>query len=262
MRCVQNPQMALGQIPIADIQFDASSRDDIPAVLRGLQHLYCDDELLQRPRTDADQDAVPTARINPDVGRPGLQLWQVVVLAVLKQGLNCDCDRLAELASKHLDVRRMLGLPEGFAERRFTQRTVARNVGLLGPQLLAGINQLVVQAGLRVAGPAGAAAGQAVPAGDAETGAAGADDGGGAGRGRRGGGGAGGDRALDSLYGAAITAAWKEGVRRRGEPSPQVEGVNGGNRESGRFRRIFAVQQRARFIFLPGFRARPEAFGS
>ena len=28
----------------------------------------------------------------------------------------------------------MLGLPEGFAEQRFTQRTVARNVGLLGPQ--------------------------------------------------------------------------------------------------------------------------------
>ena len=143
MRCVQNPQMALGQIPIADIQFDASSRDDIPAVLRGLQYLYCDDELrqqvfdlleqqlLQRPRTDADQDAAPTARINPDVGRPGLQLWQVVVLAVLKQGLNCDYDLLAELASKHLDVRRMLGLPEGFAEQRFTQRTVARNVGLL-----------------------------------------------------------------------------------------------------------------------------------
>ena len=167
MRCVQNPQMALGQIPIADIQFDASSRDDIPAVLRGLQHLYCDDELrqqvfdlleqqlLQRPRTDADADAAPTARINPDVGRPGLQLWQVVVLAVLKQGLNCDCDRLAELAGKHLDVRRMLGLPDGFAEQRFTQRTVARNVGLLGPQLLAGINQLAVQAGLRVAGQAG-----------------------------------------------------------------------------------------------------------
>ena len=69
-------------------------------------------------------------------------------------------------------------------------------------------------------------------------------------------------RTLDSLYGAAISAAWKEGVRRRGEPSPQVEGANGGNRESGRFRRIFAVQRRARFIFLPGFRARPEAFGS
>ena len=167
MRCVQNAQMALGQIPIADIQFDASSRDDIPAVLRGLQHLYCDDELrqqvfdlleqqlLQRSGTDADADAAPAARINPDVGRPGLQLWQVVVLAVLKQGLNCDYDRLAELASKHLDVRRMLGLPEGFAEQRFTQRTVARNVGLLGPQLLAGINQLAVQAGLRVAGQAG-----------------------------------------------------------------------------------------------------------
>ena len=130
MRCVQNPQMALGQIPIADIQFDASSRNDIPAVLRGLQHLYCDDDLLQqvfdlleqqllqRPRTDADQDAAPTARINPDVGRPGLQLWQVVVLAVLKQGLTCDCDRLAELATAGVEeaeqeeIERWLGHAE------------------------------------------------------------------------------------------------------------------------------------------------------
>ena len=65
-----------------------------------------------------------------------MDLWQVLVLALLKQGIDCDFDRLAELASKHLDVRRMLGLPDGFAEPRFTHRTLARNVILLTPVLL------------------------------------------------------------------------------------------------------------------------------
>ena len=44
MRCVHNPQSCLGQTPIPDIQIDSHSRDDIPAVLKGLQHLYCDEK--------------------------------------------------------------------------------------------------------------------------------------------------------------------------------------------------------------------------
>ena len=83
------------------------------------------------------------------------------MLALLKQGLNCDFDRLAELANKHLDVRRMLGVAERFGEQRFAHRTVVRNVGLLSPQLLAEVNQIVVQAGLALAEPAAAGPRQA-----------------------------------------------------------------------------------------------------
>ena len=39
-----------------------------------------------------------------------MELWRILVLALLQQGINCDFDRLAELANKHLDVRRMLGI--------------------------------------------------------------------------------------------------------------------------------------------------------
>ena len=165
MKFVQNPQIALGTIPIADIELDPRSRDDIPAVLKGIQHLYCDDELreqvfallqehlLQSGGEAAEAAAQPAPKINPAVGRPGLDLWHVLVLTLLKQGINCDFDRLTELANKHLDVRRMLGLPDHFGEPRFAHRTLARNVELLTPELLAAVNQLVVRAGLRVAGP-------------------------------------------------------------------------------------------------------------
>jgi len=40
MRNILTPQMSFGQIEIADIQIDVSSRDDIPAILFGLQHIY------------------------------------------------------------------------------------------------------------------------------------------------------------------------------------------------------------------------------
>ncbi len=40
MRIVKNPQAQFGQVDIADIQFDARSRDDIPALLKGLQYIY------------------------------------------------------------------------------------------------------------------------------------------------------------------------------------------------------------------------------
>ncbi len=77
--------------------------------------------------------------------------WAVLVLALVKQGLGCDFDRLAELASQHMDLRRMLGI--GWLEwKEFTSRTVARNVQLLTPDLLRKMNREVVKAGQRLAG--------------------------------------------------------------------------------------------------------------
>ena len=40
MREVQKRQFQFGQVAIEDIWLDPKSRDDIPAVLKGLQHLY------------------------------------------------------------------------------------------------------------------------------------------------------------------------------------------------------------------------------
>ena len=42
MRVVQNEQMTVGEVDISKMKFDLKSRDDIPKILRGLQHLYMD----------------------------------------------------------------------------------------------------------------------------------------------------------------------------------------------------------------------------
>ena len=45
MRVIQNEQMQIGEVDISQIKFDPRSRDDIPKILKGLQHLYVNTEL-------------------------------------------------------------------------------------------------------------------------------------------------------------------------------------------------------------------------
>ena len=56
--------------------------------------------------------------INLKMGRPGKDLWRVLVVAVLQQGLGCDYDRLQELANRRQTVREMLGHSDGFYAER------------------------------------------------------------------------------------------------------------------------------------------------
>ena len=147
MREVESIQVELGAPFIKDIQIDTRSRDDIPALLRGLQHIYTD----QPTRTKVFE--LLNARVKPDIdretGRPGMALWQILVLSVLKQGLGCDYDRLQELANQHRTVREMLG--HGTLRYEYKLQTVIDNVSLLNAELLSEISRVVVQSGHEVA---------------------------------------------------------------------------------------------------------------
>ena len=94
MRQTRTPQLALGEARIEDIKLDHKSRDDIPAVLLGLQHLYSHEKTREKLFSLLDEHIVPST--NRNVGRPGMELWRILVMGVLKQGLGCDFDRLHE----------------------------------------------------------------------------------------------------------------------------------------------------------------------
>lgn len=145
MRKVQECQFGLGQVPIGEIDLDPKSRDDIPAVLRGLQLLYEE----RRPELWALLEAGVCPESDHRLGRPGMELWRILVLGVLKQGLACDFDRLHELANQHRTVRAMLGHGD-FDVHEYQYQTVVDNVSLLTPELLRKVNRLVVETGHRV----------------------------------------------------------------------------------------------------------------
>ena len=76
------------------------------------------------------------------------------MLAVFKQGIDCDFDRLAYLANKNKDLRELLchGADGIDGDRKYTARGLMRNFNLLTPDLLSELNALVVRAGHEVAG--------------------------------------------------------------------------------------------------------------
>ena len=144
MRVVQNIQMTIGEVDISKINFDLKSRDDIPKILRGLQHLYTNVPLRTALFELLDSQIAP--KVSKCNGRPGMTLWTIFVCGVIRLDLNCDYDRLHELVNHHNTVREMLG-HGAFDDVSYHFQTLKDNVSLLTPELLDEINQLVVQAG-------------------------------------------------------------------------------------------------------------------
>ena len=91
-------------------------------------------------------DAMIPAEIDRGTGRPGMALWRILVLGVLRLNLNWDYDRLGEMANQHRTIRQMLGHTAA-DERPYQVQTLKDNVSLLTPPILARINQVVVAAG-------------------------------------------------------------------------------------------------------------------
>ena len=145
MRKVKEQQMKFGEVDIATIEFDLRSRDEIPKLLMGLQHIYCTPEIRE-------EVFKLLARIVPkDVdnknGRPGMELWKILVLGTIRLNCNWDYDKLQEIANNHMTLREMLG--HGFFDRnsKYALQTLKDNVSLLTPEVLDKVNQIAVKAG-------------------------------------------------------------------------------------------------------------------
>jgi hypothetical protein len=151
MRSVINHQMMFGRTDISAIVFDPKSRDDIPKILRGLQGIYTDEEL--RKRVFAILEEVRPERkkgegkADLNTGRPGMEQWAILVLGVVRLGINADYDRLHELVNHHDTLRQMLGHNDWTDKTSYELQTIKDNVRLFTPELLDRINQEIVRAG-------------------------------------------------------------------------------------------------------------------
>jgi len=153
MRKVIEPQMRLGESNIGAIKLDPKSRDDIPQILKGLQHIYTTPAVREpvfaileelRPERRGEGESGKTDGHN---GRPGMSQWKILVLGVLRLGLNADYDRIHELANEHNTLRQMLGHSDWEDQSRYELQTLKDNLKLFTPEILDRINQEVVRAG-------------------------------------------------------------------------------------------------------------------
>ena len=109
MRNLRNPQLERGEVRIEDIKLNHKCRDDMPTLLSGLQYLYSQEASRDRLFALLDEFILPG--INKKVGRPGMDMWSILVMGVVKQGLGCDFDRLHDLVNEHKTLRKFLGHP-------------------------------------------------------------------------------------------------------------------------------------------------------
>ena len=150
MRRAKERQMKIGQVPIAKIQFDLRSRDEIPKILIGLQQLYCNEEIRERIFQELMQLAPEDIDLNN--GRPGMDLWRILVLGTVRLSCNWDYDKLTEIANNHKTLRLMLGHSDFGDESRYALQTLKDNVSLFTPEALDRINQIVVEHGHELIG--------------------------------------------------------------------------------------------------------------
>jgi len=145
MRKVIEKQLKIGQRDISNIQIDLNCRDETPQLLLGLQFIY-----RHRPVRDAVfrilKDITPKD-IDADKGRPGMDLWKILVLGTLRLNCNWDYDKVHNIANEHKTVREFLGHTLFEFEKLYGLQTIKDNISLLTPELLDKINQVVVQAG-------------------------------------------------------------------------------------------------------------------
>ena len=87
----------------------------------------------QRPYRDGDG--------NRDAVGPGMSLWTIFVLGMLKRRLGCDFDRLREHANTHLVLRQLLGHGE-YDPVEYSYDTVLRDISLLDEDTLRAIGDL------------------------------------------------------------------------------------------------------------------------
>src|SRR4030042_324084 len=145
MRKVIEKQLKIGQTDIPGIQIDLACRDEIPQVLLGLQHLYMNNKL----RTEVFKilEGITPKEVDADKGRPGMDLWKILVLSILRLNCNWDYDKLHNIANEHKTVREFLGHTIYEFDRTYGLQTLKDNISLLTPDLLDRINQLVIHAG-------------------------------------------------------------------------------------------------------------------
>jgi hypothetical protein len=84
-------------------------------------------------------------------GRTGMELWHILVLAVVRHATNTNWDTLTTWANDHKLVRKILGVHNPVLDEtnpiEFKYQAILDNVSLIDEQLLYEVNQLVVEAG-------------------------------------------------------------------------------------------------------------------
>lgn len=141
-------QMNLRTVAISDVKFPLKSRDELPPALMALQYIFITPELNEKIFTLLEKKICSGKK---KTGRKGMDLWHILVLAVVRHVCGTNWDTLETWANHHELVRKVMGVhATAFIEDEkieFAYQNILDNVCLVDQALLYEINQVVVDAG-------------------------------------------------------------------------------------------------------------------
>lgn len=141
-------RLSLRTVAIQDVKFPLKSRDELPPVLKALQYIFITPELNKKVFELLEKKI---CRDKKKTGRKGMDLWHILVLAVVRHALDTNWDRLHYLSNYDELLRSIMGVhATAFIEEskpEFNYQTIIDNVSLIDEELLNEVNQIVVEAG-------------------------------------------------------------------------------------------------------------------
>jgi IS5 family transposase len=137
-------QLALGAVPIENVKIPTKSRDELPPTLAALQWIFITPELNREVFALLEKEIIAPQKAT---GRPGMDLWHILVLGVVRMTLDVNYDRLHYVANFDSLTRQLLGQPAFDMTHEYALSTIKDNIPLLSEELLEKINDIVVRHG-------------------------------------------------------------------------------------------------------------------
>lgn len=137
-------QLALGAVPIEKVEIPTKTRDELPPTLAALQWIFTTPEVNKEVFELLEKEITSNRKAT---GRPGMDLWQILVLGVVRMTLDVNYDRLHYVANYDSLTRQLLGQPAFDMDLEFKLSTIKENIPLLSEDLLAKINAVVARHG-------------------------------------------------------------------------------------------------------------------
>jgi IS5 family transposase len=141
-------QISIGGIAIKDVEITLKSRDELPPTLKALQYIFITPELNEKIFTLLEAKICAGKK---KTGRTGMDLWHILVLAVVRHATSADWDSLHFWSNDMTTLRKIMGVHSKFDDEgkgiTFGYQSIIDNVSLIDEGLLYDLNQIVVDAG-------------------------------------------------------------------------------------------------------------------
>ena len=139
-------QFKIGTLQISDTKISTKTRDAQPKLALVLLQLFNTPEYNEQLFVILEDKIIGHKQ---STGRPGMDLWQIFVMAMFRMTLDLTYDRLHTMANNDKMLRQLLGIESesGFEVVTVGYQTIKDNVGLLTDDFLREISTIVVEFG-------------------------------------------------------------------------------------------------------------------